>query len=85
MENPKTKVIAIRLPADIADGYTEKAKEFNITRSTLLGLALRLGWLIINDNAKSSDDDADDADDVFGDMLATAERSTKKCRSKAVK
>lgn len=74
MEKEKTKTVSIRLPVAVADSYEEQAKEFGLSRSSFLALALRFGLIIINDvsGRKTEEDDS-----FYDDFLAEAERVKK--------
>lgn len=72
MEKEKTKVVSIRLPLDVAEFYEKKAKEFGISRSIFLNLALRLGTFVIDDSQGTANEE-----EFFEDFAKTAKKVAK--------
>ncbi len=72
----KTVVVSIRLPQEIADGYARKAKEYGLPRSKMLGLALRLGWFVIDDSTghQPDEDFQEDLFDACAEVIAHGEK-----------
>lgn len=48
MEIEKTKVVSIRLPADVVDAYEKLAEQVHMTRNKFLSVLLRVGYVIVD-------------------------------------
>lgn len=68
MEKENTKVVAVRLPADVVASYERMAEKVNMTRNKFLSVLLRVGYVIVEGCENDPEGTNEILEGVFDDV-----------------